>query len=89
MIGGQRPMHPQPTTTPRTAGPRISAASLAAPPGVAVHEYIPDLYRHLAAWAIAIVHGGLTSVLEQRALADAGRPGQGEHCALPSLDALS
>ncbi len=46
------------------AGPRIDAASLAAPAGVEVHEYMPKLYRHLAACDLAIVHGGLTTTME-------------------------
>jgi UDP-N-acetylglucosamine:LPS N-acetylglucosamine transferase len=46
------------------AGPRIDAASLTGPTGAEVHEYMPDLYRHMAACDIAIVHGGLTTTME-------------------------
>ena len=46
------------------AGPRIDAARLSAPAGVEIHEYLPDLYRHLAACDVAIVHGGLTTTME-------------------------
>jgi pimeloyl-ACP methyl ester carboxylesterase/predicted glycosyltransferase len=46
------------------AGPRIDPASLPAQPGVDVHAYLPNLYRHLAACDIAIVHGGLTTTME-------------------------
>jgi len=53
------------------AGPRIDQASLAAPAGVEVVGYIPDLYRHLVACDLAVVQGGLTTTME---LAAAGRP---------------
>jgi len=46
------------------AGPRIDPDSIAAPPGVAVHGYVPDLYEHLAACDIAVVQGGLTTTME-------------------------
>ena len=46
------------------AGPRIDAERLSAPAGVEIHEYLPDLYRHMAACDIAIVHGGLTTTME-------------------------
>jgi pimeloyl-ACP methyl ester carboxylesterase len=46
------------------AGPRIDAERLSAPAGVEIHEYLPDLYRHLAACDVAIVHGGLTTTME-------------------------
>jgi predicted glycosyltransferase len=53
------------------AGPRIDPASLAAPRGVEVVGFIPNLYRHLVASDLAVVQGGLTTTME---LAAAGRP---------------
>ena len=53
------------------AGPRIDPAALAAPPGVEVVGYVPDLYRHLVASDLAVVQGGLTTTME---LVAAGRP---------------
>jgi predicted glycosyltransferase len=53
------------------AGPRIDPASLAAPDGVEVRAFVPDLYRHLVACDLAVVQGGLTTTME---LAAAGRP---------------
>ena len=46
------------------AGPRIDPDSIAAPTGVDVHGYVPDLYEHLAACDIAVVQGGLTTTME-------------------------
>ncbi|HEX5148087.1 MAG TPA: glycosyltransferase [Candidatus Limnocylindrales bacterium] len=46
------------------AGPRIDPAALAAPAGVEVRAYVPDLYRHLAACDLAVVQGGLTTTME-------------------------
>jgi pimeloyl-ACP methyl ester carboxylesterase/predicted glycosyltransferase len=46
------------------AGPRIEPASLAAPAGVEVRAFVPDLYRHLAACDLAVVQGGLTTTME-------------------------
>ena len=46
------------------AGPRIDPTSLAAPDGVHVHGYLPDLYRVLAASDLAVVQGGLTTCME-------------------------
>jgi predicted glycosyltransferase len=46
------------------AGPNIDPASLAAPRGVDVRAYVPDLYRHLAACDVAVVQGGLTTTME-------------------------
>jgi pimeloyl-ACP methyl ester carboxylesterase/predicted glycosyltransferase len=46
------------------AGPRIDPASMAAPEGVQVHGYVPDLYRVLAASDLAVVQGGLTTCME-------------------------
>jgi pimeloyl-ACP methyl ester carboxylesterase/predicted glycosyltransferase len=46
------------------AGPRIDPAALPARPGLQVHPYVPDLYRHLAAADLAVVHGGLTTCME-------------------------
>ncbi len=45
-------------------GPRIDPSSLAAPPGVEVYGYVPQLYRHLAACDLAVVQGGLTTCME-------------------------
>jgi len=53
------------------AGPRIDPAALAAPPGVDVHGYLPDLHRYLAAADLAVVQGGLGTTME---LTAAGRP---------------
>jgi predicted glycosyltransferase len=53
------------------AGPRIDPASLAAPAGVEVVGFVPDLYRQLVACDLAVVQGGLTTTME---LAAAGRP---------------
>ena len=53
------------------AGPRIDPALLAAPRGVEVRGYVPDLYAHLAVADLAVVQGGLTTTME---LAAAGRP---------------
>jgi predicted glycosyltransferase len=46
------------------AGPRIDPATLPMHPGVEVHAYVHDLYRHLAACDLAVVHGGLTTGME-------------------------
>ena len=46
------------------AGPRIDPAVLAAPPGVDVRAFVPDLYRHLVACDLAVVQGGLTTTME-------------------------
>jgi len=53
------------------AGPRIDPAALGVAPGVEVHAFVPDLYRHLAACDLAVVQGGLTTTME---LAAARRP---------------
>jgi predicted glycosyltransferase len=45
-------------------GPRIDPRSLAAPPGVEVHGWLPDLHRMLAAADVALVQGGLTTTME-------------------------
>jgi pimeloyl-ACP methyl ester carboxylesterase len=52
-------------------GPRIDPASVAAPRGVEVHGYLPDLHRRLAAADLGVVQGGLTTTME---LAAAQRP---------------
>ena len=52
-------------------GPRIDPASLAAPDGVEVRGWVPDLHRLLAAADVALVQGGLTTTME---LTAAGRP---------------
>jgi pimeloyl-ACP methyl ester carboxylesterase/predicted glycosyltransferase len=53
------------------AGPRIDPTSLAAPPGVEVHGFLPDLDLHHAACDIAVVQGGLSTTME---LTASGRP---------------
>jgi pimeloyl-ACP methyl ester carboxylesterase/predicted glycosyltransferase len=53
------------------AGPRIDPQSLAAPAGVEVRDFVPDLDRHLAACDLALVQGGLTTCME---LTAAGTP---------------
>ncbi|MGH2907851.1 MAG: glycosyltransferase, partial [Solirubrobacteraceae bacterium] len=62
-------------------GPRIDPASLPAVDGVELHGYRDDLYRHLAACDLAIVQGGLTTLME---LTANGRPfiafPLGRHC---------
>ncbi len=45
-------------------GPRIDSAAVPAAPGLQVHGWVPDLYRHLAACDLAISHGGLTTTME-------------------------
>jgi predicted glycosyltransferase len=46
------------------AGPRIDPTTLAAPAGVDVRAFVPDLYRHLVACDLAVVQGGLTTTME-------------------------
>lgn len=53
------------------AGPRIDPATLAAPLGVEVRAFVPDLDRHLAACDLALVQGGLSTCME---LTAAGTP---------------
>ena len=53
------------------AGPRIDSRSLDAPRGVEVHNFVPNLDRHLAACDLALVQGGLTTCME---LTAAGTP---------------
>jgi UDP:flavonoid glycosyltransferase YjiC (YdhE family) len=50
------------------AGPRLAIESLTLPTGVDVRSFVPDLYEHFAASALAIVQGGATSTLELAAL---------------------
>lgn len=45
-------------------GPRIDPLSLPRCDGVAVHGFLPDLHRHLAACDLAVVQGGLTTCME-------------------------
>jgi predicted glycosyltransferase len=52
-------------------GPRIDPASLAAPKGVEMRAFVPNLDRHLACCDLALVQGGLTTCME---LAAAGTP---------------
>jgi pimeloyl-ACP methyl ester carboxylesterase/predicted glycosyltransferase len=46
------------------AGPRIDRTLLPARPGLELHGYVHDLYRHLAACDLALVQGGLTTAME-------------------------
>ena len=52
-------------------GPRIDPASLAAPKGVEMRAFVPNLDRHLACCDLALVQGGLTTCME---LTAAGTP---------------
>ena len=45
-------------------GPRLDPASFPRCDGVSYHQYVPQLYRHLAACDLAIVQGGLTTCME-------------------------
>jgi pimeloyl-ACP methyl ester carboxylesterase/predicted glycosyltransferase len=45
-------------------GPRLDADVLPRVEGVTYHRYVSELYRHLAACDLAIVHGGLTTCME-------------------------
>ena len=45
-------------------GPRIDPAGLPAHPGLEVHGYVPDLYRHLTACDLGVVQAGLTTTME-------------------------
>jgi pimeloyl-ACP methyl ester carboxylesterase/predicted glycosyltransferase len=45
-------------------GPRLDPRALPRRKGVSYHRYVPQLYRHLAACDLAIVHGGLTTCME-------------------------
>jgi UDP:flavonoid glycosyltransferase YjiC (YdhE family) len=49
-------------------GPRIDPASLRVPEAVERRAFVPHLYRHFAASALAIVQGGGTTTLELTAL---------------------
>ncbi len=46
------------------AGPRIDPATLPQSGGLEIRQYVPDLYRHLAACDLAVVQGGLTTSME-------------------------
>lgn len=52
-------------------GPRLGPDVVAARPGLEVHQYVPDLFRQLAACDLAVVQGGLTTTME---LTAAGTP---------------
>jgi predicted glycosyltransferase len=45
-------------------GPRLDPAGFAAPPGVQVHGFLPDLDLHHAVCDVAIVQGGLSTTME-------------------------
>jgi predicted glycosyltransferase len=46
------------------AGPRIEPATLPRDEGLEVHGYLPGLHRHLAAYDLAVVQGGLGTCME-------------------------
>jgi pimeloyl-ACP methyl ester carboxylesterase/predicted glycosyltransferase len=46
------------------AGPRIDPATLPAADGLEIRQFVPGLYRHLAACDLAVVQGGLTTAME-------------------------
>jgi pimeloyl-ACP methyl ester carboxylesterase len=46
------------------AGPRIDPGTLSELPGLEIHAYVHELYRHLAACDLAVVQGGLTTAME-------------------------
>jgi predicted glycosyltransferase len=46
------------------AGPRIDPGTLPELPGLEIHAYVHELYRHLAACDLAVVQGGLTTAME-------------------------
>ena len=46
------------------AGPRIDPTALPRAEGLEVRSFVPELYRHLAACDVAVVQGGLTTVME-------------------------
>jgi pimeloyl-ACP methyl ester carboxylesterase/predicted glycosyltransferase len=50
------------------AGPRIDPTTLPGVEGLEVRPFVPELYRHLAACDVAVVQGGLTTVMELTAL---------------------
>ena len=52
-------------------GPRLDPGVVTARPGLEVHQYVPDLFRQLAACDVAVVQGGLTTTME---LTAAGTP---------------
>ena len=45
-------------------GPRIDPKSVSVEQGLEVKEFVPDLYKHLAACDVALVQGGLTTTME-------------------------
>jgi pimeloyl-ACP methyl ester carboxylesterase/predicted glycosyltransferase len=46
------------------AGPRIDPATLPQREGMEIRQFVPELYRHLAACDLAVVQGGLTTSME-------------------------
>ncbi|HEU4733567.1 MAG TPA: alpha/beta fold hydrolase [Kofleriaceae bacterium] len=46
------------------AGPRVDPASLRPVPGVEIRGYVPNLYQHMMACDLALVHGGLTQTMD-------------------------
>jgi pimeloyl-ACP methyl ester carboxylesterase/predicted glycosyltransferase len=46
------------------AGPRIDPATLPTADGLEIRQFVPGLYRHLAACDLAVVQGGLTTAME-------------------------
>jgi len=46
------------------AGPRVDPGTLRPVAGVEIRGYVPDLYRHMMACDLALVHGGLTQTMD-------------------------
>lgn len=46
------------------AGPRIDPATLPTAESLDMRAYVPDLYRHLGAYDLVIVQGGLITTME-------------------------
>ncbi len=46
------------------AGPRIDPGTLRPVPGVEIRGFVPNLYRHMMACDLALVHGGLTQTMD-------------------------
>jgi predicted glycosyltransferase len=46
------------------AGPRVDPTTLRPVPGVEIRGYVPNLYRHMMACDLALVHGGLTQTMD-------------------------
>ncbi|HET7503012.1 MAG TPA: alpha/beta fold hydrolase [Kofleriaceae bacterium] len=46
------------------AGPRVDPGTLRPVPGVEIRGYVPNLYQHMMACDLALVHGGLTQTMD-------------------------